>query len=85
MNDMKRLKKAILMPLRNLAYRCNRLRMYYWADEQLYELRTVNVMPVIYYRCLYQLSMRLAESKRLRRLADKVIHTIPYHVRFDVA
>ena len=82
---MKRLKKAILMPVRNLAYRWNRPRIYYWVDAELYELRAVNVMPTIYYRILYQLSMKLAESKPFRRLADKAIHTIPYHVRFKVA
>lgn len=83
--NMKRLKKAILLPVRNLAYRWSRLRTYYWADAELYKLRTVNVMPAIYYRYLYQLSMRLVESNRFRCLADKAIHTIPYHIRFEVA
>ena len=82
---MKRLKKAILLPVRNMAYRWNRLRTYYWADEELYELRTVNVMPDLYYRWLYRISMKMVDSNRLRRLADWAIHTIPYHVRFYVA
>jgi hypothetical protein len=82
---MKRLKKAGLMPLRNMAFRWNRLRIYYWADAQLSELRTVNVMPTFYYRWLYQVSMKLLDSNRFSRLADWAIHTIPYHVRFDVA
>lgn len=82
---MKRLKKAILLPLRYSAHRWNRLRTYYWADNKLHELRSVYVMPTFYYRWLYQTSMRLAETRRFKRLADRAIHTIPYHVRFYVA
>lgn len=82
---MKRLLKAILLPVRHLAYRWNRLRLYYWADNRLFELRAVNVMPLFYYRWLFNVSMRLTKSQRFRRLADRAIHTIPYHVRFNVA
>jgi hypothetical protein len=82
---MKRLKKAIIIPVSHLAYRLNRLSVYYWAEQALYDLRTVNVLPLFYYRWLFQVSMRLVHLKRFRRLADKAIHTIPYHVRFDVA
>ena len=82
---MKRLKKAILIPARNLAYRWNRLRLYYWAEQALLEFSTVSVMPDWYYRWLYGLSMRLAKIKKFRRLADKAIHTIPFRIRFDVA
>ena len=82
---MKRLKKAILLPVRKMAYSWSRLRLYYWADEELYDLRTVYVMPDFYYRGLYHACMWLAEFKKLRRLADRAIHTIPYHVRFNVA
>jgi hypothetical protein len=82
---MKRLKKAILLPIRYLAYRWNKLHLYYWSDAELFELRTVNVMPPIYYRWLYKLSMILVGSKRFRQLADRAIHTIPYNVRFNVA
>ena len=73
------------MPLRTMAFRCNRVRLYYWADAKLSELGTVNVMPTFYYRWLYQISMKLLDSNRFSRLADWAIHTIPYHVRFDVA
>jgi len=82
---MKRLIKAMLLPLRYTAYRCNRLRTYYWADNKLHELRSVHVMPEFYYRWLYQTCMRLAETRKFRRLAERAIHTIPYHVRFHVA
>ena len=82
---MKRVKKAMLLPLRFMAYRRNRLRTYYWADSQLHELRTVYVMPNLYYRWLYQTCMVLAETRKFRRLADRAMHTIPYHIRFHVA
>jgi len=82
---MKRLKKAILLPVRNMAYRLNRLHLYYWAEAELFELRTVNVMPSIYYQWLYKLSMSLVRSNKFRRLADRAIHTIPYNIRFNIA
>ena len=82
---MKRLKKAILLPVRNVAYRWEKLRLYYWADEKLFELRSVNVMPSLYYRLLYQFSMSLVRSNKFRRLADWAIHTIPFSARFNVA
>ena len=82
---MKRLKKAALMPLRNLSYRWNRLGVYYWTEAKLYELRTVNVMPALYYRWLFRFSMWLVELGTFRRLANRVIHTIPFHIRYTVA
>lgn len=82
---MKRLKKAILLPLRYVAYRLNRLRLYYWSDQELYDLRTVYVMPELYYRWLFHACMRMAATRPFRRLANRAIHTIPYHVRFRVA
>jgi hypothetical protein len=82
---MKRLKKAILLPLRKIAYGCNRLRLYYWAEEKLCDLKDVNVMPSFYYSWLYHVCMRLVKSRKFKRLANRMIHTIPYHVRFKVA
>jgi len=82
---MKRLKKAVLLTVRELAYRRNRLRTYYWADQILYELRNVTVMPTVYYHWLYRVSMKLIGFGKTRRLAEWAIHTIPYHVRFYVA
>jgi hypothetical protein len=82
---MKRLKRAVLVPVRTMAYRCNRLHVYYWADEELYAIRAVSVLPEWYYRWLYRVSMRLVESGKFRRFADRAIHTIPYHIRFKVA
>ena len=82
---MKRLKKAILSQVRNFAYRRNHLRLYYWAEHALFDMRQVNVMPDFYYRWLFRLSMRIIHVDRFQRFANKVIHTIPYHIRFNVA
>lgn len=82
---MKRVKKAILLPVRKMAYRWNRLRLYYWSERELYELRTVNVMPGYYYRWLYHTCMWLVEFRKFQRLANWTIHTIPYHIRFASA
>jgi hypothetical protein len=82
---VKLLRKAILLQVRIFAHRWNRLKLYYWAEEELFELRNVHVMPTFYYRWLFHFSMRIANTDRLRRLADKAIHTIPYSVRFDLA
>jgi len=82
---MKRMKKAVLLPVRNMAYHWNRLRLYYWADRKLYELRAVCVMPSWYYHWLYHACVWLVAFRKFQRLADRAIHTIPYHVRFEVA
>lgn len=82
---MKRLKKAALLLIRHVAYRWNRLLLYYWADLNLYELRAVDVMPQFYYRWLYRFCMWLVGHSYFQRLAVRAIHTIPYHVRFHVA
>ena len=85
MGKMERMKKSILILLRYIAFRFNRLGPYYWADRKLYELREVVVMPEFYYCMLFRVSMRLVQVHGFARLADKAIHTIPYHVRFYVA
>lgn len=82
---MDRLKKGILLPVRYFAYRWRLLRLFYWAESELYDLRSVTVMPIFYYHLLFRISMRLVEKKSFRQLADRAIHTIPYHVRFYVA
>jgi len=82
---MKRLKKAILLPVRYFAYRWNHPKLLYWAEQELFEIRNVYVMPDCYYRWLFHLSMRIVHVDRFQRFADKAIHTIPYHVRFNVA
>jgi hypothetical protein len=82
---MNRLKKAALLQIRTVSYRMRLLRLYYWAEKELYPLRAVNVMPRFYYRLLYRLCFWMVDFRNFRRLADLVIHTIPYHIRFDIA
>lgn len=82
---MKRIKKALLLPVRKISYRWKLLRLYYWADAKVYELSTVNIMPYYYYQWLYKISMKLVDFSKTRWLANWAIHTIPYHIRFKVA
>jgi hypothetical protein len=82
---MKRLKKAILLMIRNRAYRWKKTRLYYWADGELHGFQSVTVMPELYYRWLFIVSMRLVEFSRFQQMASRAIHTIPLHIRFRVA
>jgi len=82
---MKRIKKAVLIPIRRMACRSSLLQIYYWADSKLNELSAVCVMPRLYYRALYSTCMWLVEFGKFQRFADRAIHTIPYNVRFEVA
>lgn len=82
---MNRLKKIALLPVRRISYYMRLTRPYYWSEQGLYPLRAVYIMPKLYYRCLYRLCVWLVDFKKFRRLADKAIHTIPYHIRFEVA
>jgi len=75
----------MILPVRMYAYRWNRMKLYYWAEQELFEMRNVHVMPTFYYRWLFKFSMRIVHVARFQRFADKVIHSIPYHVRFHVA
>jgi len=80
-----RVKKAVLQAIRKMAQYAGFLRLYYWSDFTLLQFREVCVMPIIYYRCLYRACMWLVEHRKLKKLANMAIHTIPYHVRFEVA
>jgi hypothetical protein len=82
---MKRIKKLVLLQIRSLALRCNRTRIYYWAEIMLFELKEVIVLPEFYYRFVFGLSMRLVRMNHFRTFADKAIHTIPFHIRFHIA
>lgn len=82
---MNRLKKMALLPIRRISYRMRLTRPYYWSEEGLYPLRAVNIMPKWYYRWLYRLCVWMVAFRMFRRLADMAIHTIPYHIRFEVA
>jgi hypothetical protein len=82
---VKRLKKALLIPIRKMACQQKRLRLYYWADMKLDELRTVSVMPKWYYRRLYHACVWLVAFRKFQPMANRAIHTIPLHVRFELA
>lgn len=82
---MKRIIKAIFLLLRFMVRFSKCLRLYYWCDFKLYELREIYVMPRYYYHWLYHICMRLVAFKKFRRIADRVIHTIPYFIRFEEA
>ena len=82
---MKRLKKAMLMLIRNSAYRCKCQLLVFWADEKLRSMATVHIMPELYYRLLFFFCMKAIESNRYRKSANWAIHTIPFHLRFKTA
>lgn len=82
---MNRLKKVLLLPVNRLSYRMRLIRLYYWSEQRLYLLRAVYVLPIFYYRWLYQFCLSMVEMRKCRRMADRLIHTIPYHVRFELA
>ena len=82
---MRRLKKAMLLPVNKLAYHWKLNRLYYWAELELYKLRAVIIMPKSYYRFLYQVCMWLVNKKCFKKIADKTIHTIPISIRFEMA
>jgi hypothetical protein len=82
---MKRIEKAILPSVRKLAHLMKRDRIYYWSDSRLRELSSTMVMPRIYYRWLHTICLKMADFRTFQRLADKLIHTIPLRIRFEVA
>lgn len=82
---MKRLKKAVLLPIRYLAYRFKFDQLYYWAESRVFELRQVKVMPDGYYCWMYRVCMQLVKEKRCIGLADWMIHRIPYDIRCNLA
>jgi hypothetical protein len=82
---MRRLRKAILLPVRAVAQHLNLTRLYYWSEHELSQMVHVHVFPGWYYFCLYHCCLWVVRYKACRRAADWAIHTIPYHVRFKIA
>ena len=82
---MNRLKKAALLAVKGISYHVRIMRLYYWSEEELYPLRAVVIMPNVYYRWLYRVCVWMLDFRKFRRLADMAIHTIPYHIRFEMA
>lgn len=82
---MKPMKKAFFLLIRVTMHYCKWLRLYYWSEFNLHELRGTYVMPRAYYHWLYHTCMWLIRFKRFHRIADRAIHTIPYCIRFHEA
>lgn len=82
---MERLKKAALMSLRYIAFRTDHTRLYTWAEIRLFDLRSINLMPNGFYCLLYRFCMILVEERKFLKLADWLIHRIPYNVRCTIA
>lgn len=79
---MKPIKKAFLLLLRSTTHSFKLLRLYYWSEFNLQELKGIYVMPGAYYHWLYKTCMWLIKFKGLQRIANRAIHTIPYCIRF---
>ena len=82
---MKRVEKALLPIVRSVAHKLKNDRIYYWSDSRLRSIGSVMVMPRSYYHWLHTVCLKMAEFNALQRLADRMIHTIPLQVRFEVA
>lgn len=82
---MKRMKKVVLLQIRTMAYHWRHMRLYYWAEWKLFGLRAVCIMPKWYYRMLYCACLRLVEFRVFQQIANRIVHTIPLQVRFELA
>lgn len=82
---MNRLKKVALLPVKRIPYRMKLIKLYYWSENTLYPLRAIYVLPKFSYRWLYRLCIKMVEFRKFQRLANIAIHTIPYHIRFELA
>lgn len=82
---MKRMKKAALINVRYIAFKIDNMRLYTWAEKKLYDLRDVNLMPDGCYCLLYRFCMNLVEERKCLKLANWLIHKIPYNVRCSLA
>jgi len=81
---MNRIKKTFLLPVRRFGLKFN-LKLYYWADKRIYKLGDIYVMPLWYYVSMFNFYMSLLRFKSLHKIADRGVHTIPYHIRFHAS
>ena len=82
---MKRLIKVVLLALRYISERLKWTKLYYWAENRLVGFRSINPMPDSLYCYMYRMSMKLVDKKRCIKLADWMIHRIPYNMRCHLA
>ena len=82
---MQRISKIIVLIIRQVTYRLNHLRLYYWCERKLLEWNGISLMPRWYYRCLFNTCIWLVKFARFRKIADHAIHKIPLAIRFEMA
>ena len=82
---MRRLGKSALLCIRFIARHIRYHKLFYWADKRLFGLRSVNAMPDGYYCFLFRVGMKLVDEKKFLRMANWMIHRIPYNVRCNLA
>jgi hypothetical protein len=82
---MKRIRKAILILIRDLSYRYGYLRIYYWSAPKVFDLRLVNLFTDRFYCRLYRLSTKMVEKKKCLKTANWLQHRIPFDLRCDLA
>jgi len=85
----KRIYRAELLIIAKLSYKWRFLKLFYWADRELFEqgriYGRIYVMPEWYYICIFKSCMRLLHFKCAHHIADVGIHSIPYHIRFKAS
>ena len=77
-----KIKKATIMPIRAMAYRCGFMHIFYWADKKIFELgNNVFIIPVWWYIGLFHVCMWALKFRCAHHAADVVIHHIPFSLR----
>ena len=82
---MRRIEKSALLIIRYIAQQIRYHKLFYWAEKGLFDLRSVNAMPDGYYCFLYRVGMKLVDENKFLRMANWMIHRIPYNVRCNLA
>jgi hypothetical protein len=82
---IKRFTKAILILIRDFAYRYDYNEIYYWAGLRVFKLRSISIFSNKLYRITYRMSMKMVENKVCLRTADWLLHRIPFNVRYELS
>ena len=82
---MKHFHKAVLLAVRYISYRFECTKTYYWAEKRIFTMRKINLLPDKYYCFMYRFCMLLVNKKKFIKMADWMIHRIPYNVRCNLA
>ena len=76
-----KIKKAIILPIREIAYRFGFMHIFYWADKNIFELGNIFIMPAWWYIGLFHVCMWALKFRYAHHAADVVIHHIPFSLR----